>query len=283
MSERPIIACFKSHYSLTESLLTLEEPGKAKPGNAVSVFDLAKEGGLKDVMICDTRIDGAIQAYRTATKLGVKLIYGIKLIVCADMADRDAQSTRKTESKVVVFMRGGPLNAQGLPQGYSDLLRIWSRAWGPEGHIQFRLGGDEYSYGRADWRLLNTFWTPHLLLALPYTSSFLARNTLTFNQITPQLPEIPWVFKEIASDLPQAPLIDAAIDRYVAQEPAAIVQPIKTVCYRSPADMEAYAVLRCIGAGTAWEEGCEGLCSDAFSWEAFKHLAAKGAPNVATV
>lgn len=258
-----ILPIFRSHYSICLGSLTLEEPGKAKPGNPVSVFDLAKEAGLTEVTLVDTRIDGFIQALKSADKTGVKLMYGIKLVVCADVADKTIES-RRTESKVIILIRN--------TAGYSDLLRIWSRAWGAEGHIRYKLGGEEYAYGRADWRMLKAFWTPNLVLALPYTSSFIAVNTTTFHSICPDLPTVPWVFREIDSRLPDAPLIDAAIDRYTAQVPEATVVPCKTIAYASAADFKAYAVLRCIGEGSSWEDGVDGLCSDTFSFESWRTL-----------
>lgn len=256
-------------YSICESLLTLEEPGKAKPGNPISVFDCVVEGGLKEVILNETRVDGFIQAYKVSTKLGIKLCYGVKLVVCADHKDKSVES-RRTESKVVVMMRD--------TTGYSQLLKLWSRAW-TDGHVRMRLGGDDYAYGRLDWDLLNTFWTPNLLLALPYTSSFLARNTLTMNQITPRLPAAPWIYREVDSFLPFAPLIDAAIARYVAQEPAAQVLPTKHVYYRTRADMKAYTVLRAIDSGGTWEDPkTRHLCSDNWCWEAFRELSAQSSP-----
>lgn len=260
-----ILPVFRSHYSICQSSLSLEPPGKSKVGGPASVFDLAVEAGLKEVVVIDSRIDGFMQALRSADAAKVQLIYGIQLVVCADMADKSLDS-RRTESSVIVFLKN--------TAGYSDALRIWSRAWGAAGHIRYRLGGEEYAYGRADWRMLNTFWTPNLVLALPYTSSFIAMNTLTFNQITPDLPATPWVFREVGSHLPEADLIDPAIDRYVAQNPEATVVPIKTVCYATKADFKAYAVLRCIGEGSSWEDGVRGLCSDAFSMESWRELSA---------
>lgn len=270
----PLTPIFRSSYSIGGSLLTLEEPGKAKPGNALSVFDIAKEADLKEVIVVDDRPDGAIQGLKVATKLGIKLIYGIRFTVCANMADKAIES-RRTESRVIVMVKGGPINEMGVPQGYTDLLKLWSRAWGPMGHIRYMLAGDEYAYGRLDWNLLREMWTENLVLALPYTGSFIGRNTTTFSQITPSLPpNIPiWVFREVESQLLAAPLIDRAIERYAFQDARAVVMPTKTVCYVKRADMKAYVTLRCLNEGTVWEEGVRGLVSDNWCWEAYKELA----------
>ncbi len=275
MTPSEITPVFVSHYSLAESLLTLEEAGKAKAGNPVSVFDLSQSVGLKEVVLCDSRIDSFIPAYKVATRLDIKLCYGIKLVVVSDMKDKDI-STRRSESKVIVMIKGGPLNEAYLPQGYSDLIRIWNRAWGHEGHVTYRVAGEELAYGRIDWSTLKELWTENLLMVWPFFSSPLARNTLTFAQITPDPPVKPWCFREVDSGLPFAGLLDAALDRYVATDPelAAQVVPCKTVYYSSAADMRAYVTLVADGMGGTFDEPKrDHLHSDRFSFEDYKRLA----------
>ena len=160
------------------------------------MFDCVVDGGLKEVVVADKRIDGYISAYKQADKLGVKLCYGIQLTTCADINDKSIDS-RKTESDIIVFTKSY--------QGYLDFIRIWNRAWGHEGHFSYRIGSIDYAYGRVDWTLLKQYWTENLMLRLPFFSSFIVRNTLTFNQITPNFTSFypnPWIFKEVESGLP---------------------------------------------------------------------------------
>lgn len=258
-----ITPIFVSHYSLFRSLLTLEEPGRAKAGNPVSVFALAQQANLQEVIVCDSHVDGFLEGYKTASKLGLKLCFGLKLKVCADMNDRTLES-RRTESSVVVLVRNS--------QGYHDLLRIWNRAWGKEGHFAYR----DASYGRADWGLLKTYWTENLGLALPYFSSFIAKNLLTFAQITPDLPvAAPWVLKEEGNGLPFAPLIDAAIGRYTNGDSSMVV-PSKTILYARPEDFRAYCTFRAIGTrGEFSAPGVDHLASLAFSFQSWQELNSK--------
>lgn len=271
-----ILPLFRSHYSYGGlSLLTLDEPGKAKPGSPVSVFDLAKEANLSQVHLCDDRIDGFISGTKAADKAGVGLCYGIRLVVCANMGDRTVES-RRTESRVIIFARDYA--------GYQDLLRIWNRAWGTEGHFTCRIAGEELAYGRADWALLSSFWTDNLVMALPFFSSFIAVNTLTFHQIMPTLPTgvTPWVFREIGSELPFAPLIDAAIDRYVTGggSTADRVIPSKTICYAKRSDMRAYVTFRAMGQGGTFDEpDVDHLHSSAFCFEHWRELTQGVAPQ----
>jgi len=255
---RDILPLFTSHYSLTSSLLTLDEAGKAKPDGPQSVFDLAQSVGLKEVVLIDSKIDGFVQAYKSAEKAKVKLVYGLKLCICADMSIKDDPSL-KTESKVIVLIRN--------TAGYSDLIRLWNRAATDGFYYQARL----------DWATLKSFWTPNLILALPFFSSFLAVNTLTFNRIVPDFPVAPVVFREIGSELPFAHLIDRAIDSYVAEAGIAAedVVETKTVLYKSRSDFPAFQTLRCIGERTSFEKpNIDHLSSDAFCLESWKELTA---------
>jgi DNA polymerase III alpha subunit len=271
-----LIPAFTSHYSPESgSLLTLAEPGKAKPGAPVSVFDLGREVGLTEILLVEDRIDGFVQAYKTSEKLGAKLCYGIKFVVCQDLADKDPRS-RGTESKVIVFVRD--------TEGYSKLVSIWNRAW-TDGHFTHRND----SYGRTDWRSLKAQWSPHLMLGLPFFSSFLAKNTLTTNRVVPDLPDLApggaplWVMKEMGSQLPFAPLIDMAIDRYVEGARVkeyglgvdVVVVPIKTIYYSKRTDFKAYMIRRCIGQKSAIDApDVDHLASDQFCLESYKELVA---------
>lgn len=269
--QHPVTPIFRSHYSLGGlSILTLDEPGKAKPGGAASVFDFAKEAKLKEVTVVDDRIDGFVSGYRIASKIpDCKLIYGIRFTVVPDMSDKTIDS-RRSESKVIVLIKGG------YEKGYNRLVSLWNRAWGHEGHISYRLAGEDYSYGRLDWNLLKRFWDDEALtLALPFYGSFIERNTMTFAQLTPDLPTAnPLVFRELDSGLPFEPLVGAAVDRYVtAQGWQSNVVPTKTVLYRGAEDAKAYVTFRAINAGGTFDEPrVSHLHSDRFSLESYLKL-----------
>lgn len=264
MTETPsILPVFTSHYSIGSSILTLEEVGKTEPGNPVSICDIAKTHGLKQVILCEDRCDGFLEAYKHIQKAGLaQLIYGLRFVVVPDMLDK-TPDTQRAESRVIVFLRN--------TQGYHDVLRLWNRAW-VEGHFTSR----DSSYGRIDWKTLKSLWTPNLSLALPWASSFLARNTLTFASIVPDLP-IPaneaTLFKEVDSGLPFAPLIDAAIDRF-ASDTGAIIQRVKNIYYAdSKRDFDAYVTYRAIlNRETFGAPGVDHLCSDRFSWSEWQRL-----------
>ncbi len=251
-----VLPIFGSHFSLPQngSLLTLEEPGKAKLGGPVSIFDLVKEGGLKEVVIADDRPDGFISAYKVSTRLGIKLCYGLKLVVCAD-ADIKDDASLTTESKVIIFAQD--------TDGYHKLVSIWSRA---------ATRGFYYTQ-RTSWAWLREQWSGNLLLALPWASSFIAKNVLSFACIVPDLPCAPWVFREINTELPFTNLIDSAINRYIKENPIAQVQDTKSIYYTHKADFIPYQVLRAVGNRSSFAcPNVDHLSVDTFSFEDWKAL-----------
>jgi len=259
-----ILPIFSSHYSMGDSILTLEECGKTAPGNPVSICDLAKSVGLKQVVLVDERIDSFIEAYKSIQKSGLaQLVYGLKLTVCIDMANKEQDSMR-TESKVVIFIKN--------TQGYSDLIRIWNRAW-CEG---FFNPARDYGYGRIDWKTLKEFWTDNLALALPFFSSFIAKNTLTFANIVPILPvdnnQVTY-FKEVDCDLPFVNLINDSLTAFCGEELKANIQPVKSIYYASPEHYDIYVTYRAIHNKSQYmKPEVEHLYSNRFSFEAWKGL-----------
>jgi len=266
-----ITPVFTSTYSIGgHSLLTLDEPEKSKPGGALSVFDLTKRGNLTQVVLEDRKIDGFLQAYKSAKAAKVQLIYGLRLTVCADAAQKDPASA-KTESAISVFCRN--------TQGYHDLLRLWSRA-ATIGHYDGRA--------RADWAMVRELWTDNLVLALPFFSSFLAVNTLTFNRVVPQLPSgiKHWVCDEVdGGGLPFSPLIRAAVQGYVKDSGGlAEVWPVKSVRYAEPGDFKALMVLRCLAEKSSFDKPeVPHLSSPLFSFAAYQELVRTAAQTPSAV
>lgn len=299
-----ILPIWSSHYSLGDSILTLEEAGRTAIGNPASIVDLARENHLSQVVLVDVKIDGFLEAFRHLSKPfkpsapkalsdylrdhqkdkkvptdedkarasadleaarlkyeresrwstgPIQPVFGLKLCVCADMNDKSDESL-KTESNVIIFVKG--------TAGYSDLIRISNRAW-----------TDGFYYkGRADWKLLKTFWTDNLALSLPFFSSFIARNTMTFANIVPDFPVRPTLFREVDSGLPFAPILDRAVDKF-AREQGLEAQPVKSIYYAGPEDYDAYTTFRAIHMrGEFARPNVDHMCSDRFSWQDYLRL-----------
>ncbi len=257
MNNKSIIPIFSTHYSMAAGgILTCEEKGKSLVDGPKSIFDIADANKLTELVVVEERIDGFIECYRNATKQGVKLIYGIKFTICADMADK-SDASLLTESKVIVFIRNS--------KGYNDLLRLYSRAW-----------TDGFYYkGRLDWKTLKTFWTENLLLSLPFFSSFVAKNTLTFAKIVPDLP-VPvaqvQVCQEVNSGLPFASLISEALGHFVVDSKNQEIY-VKSVYYEKYADFKSFQVYKCIlNRSTFNKPNIDHLSSANFSFEDYINL-----------
>jgi hypothetical protein len=261
-----ILPCFTSHYSFS-SILTLEEAGKTAPGNPASICDIAKTNGLKEVVLVEDRIDGFLEGYKHIQKAGIaQLIYGLRMVVVPDMLDKTPETARQ-ESRVIIFVRNS--------RGYNDLIRLWNRGW-TDGHFTTR----DASYGRIDGKTLREFWTPNLSLALPFFSSFLARNTLTFASIVPDFPvpanEIT-LFREVDSGLPFAHLIDAAVTKFAA-DTGAQIQPVKSIYYADAQSFDSYVTYRAIlNRETFGAPGVDNLASNRFSFEDYLRVSKEGA------
>ncbi len=263
--KRDILPLFMTTYSYGQSTLTLEEAGKTKVGNPPSIVDMAVEAGLKQVVIVDERFDALPEAQKVLSKSGIQLIFGLKLTVVPTMADKTPAS-HTNESSVIIFMKDAA-PTKGISPSYTDLIKIHNLAW--------TVG--RYGVGRIDWVSLKRLWTPNLGLALPFFSSFLSRNLLTMATIVPDLPCVPWVFKEVDSHIPFAPFIEQAIDQFAATNEVRI-QEVKSVYYRDAAAFKDYQIFRASRtrskgkSGTYSAPGVDNLSSDRFSFSAWQEV-----------
>ena len=70
-----MIPLFKSHYSIGKSILTLDDPITHKEGGSDSVFSIAVENKLKEVVLVEDSLTGFLQAKKNADNLNLKLIF----------------------------------------------------------------------------------------------------------------------------------------------------------------------------------------------------------------
>lgn len=258
-----IVPLFSTAASLQQGgIFTTEKAGAAaKAGRKhgpLSICDVAKREGLKQLHVVDDRFANFMAAHKNLKEVGCQLVFGLKVLVVDDMADK-SEASFKNESKVVIW-----LNGDGSAD-YEALINLSSRA-----------AQDGFYYvPRLDWKTLCAHWHKDLILSLPFYSSFLARNTLTFASIVPQLPAQPWVLREVDQQLPVDGLIDDAIDRYVATTKAS-VHLVKSIYYDRRADAKAFLSWRCmLNRGATWDKpNQDGMHSREFCVEAWQELTA---------
>lgn len=252
-----IIPLFSTSASLKQGgIFTVEKAGTAEKAKhskgPISLCDLVKQEGLKQIHLVESNFVNFMQAFKNLKSADCNLAFGLKLVICDDMQDKTEQSF-VNESKVVIFMKNDV--------GYKPLIHIYSKA-----------ATDGFYYvPRIDWKTLNQMWSENLILALPYYSSFLARNTLSFASIVPTLPVAPVLLKEIGQQLPFDDILDNVIQAYnpgVTQ-----IQEVKSIYYKNRNDAKKFMIWRCILNRTTWDKpNFEHFSSKEFSWEAFKEI-----------
>src|SRR4051812_12650120 len=105
-----IIPLFSSSASLKQGgIFTLEKAGAAaKAGHVkgpVSLCDLVKEEKLTQLHLVESNFVNFMTAYKNLKDVGCSLVFGLKVVVCEDIADKSDAST-KTESKVIIWLNG---------------------------------------------------------------------------------------------------------------------------------------------------------------------------------
>ena len=245
------IPLFKSHYSIGRSILTLEEAGKTEPNYPDSVFDIAKENNLKDLVLVEDSMSGFLEAYTNAQKAGLNLIFGQRLILCADINEK-SEDGLKNESKIIVFMKN---NA-----GYKDLIKISTLA-STEGF---------YYEPRTDIVKLKELWTDNLILAIPFYDSFIMNNLMRFsNIIIDILFTKPLIFIERLHSLPFDSLLGEMVETFVKQNPFPVVET-HSIYYKNKLDFKAYQTFKAIHKrSTLAKPKLEHMSDNSFCWESY--------------
>ena len=257
--DNEIIPLFHTSASLKQGgILTIEGAGdSAKSGRVkgpVSICDIAKEDKLKRIHLVATNFADFMLGYKNLKKIDCELAFGLKVVVCENMSDK-TEASFKTESKVVIFLKDDI--------AYPELINLYTKA-----------ATDGFYYiPRLDWKTLKYMWNGNLILALPFYSSFLAKNTMTFATITPDLPSIPVLLSETKQNLPFDGILNDAITRYAAVNKI-IPQPCKSIYYKNRKDAKNFLIWRAIlERGATWDmPKQEHFSSKEFSYEAYKEL-----------
>lgn len=255
----PIIPLFSSSASLKQGgIFTTEPAGSlAKSGlkrGPLSICDIAKQEDFKRLYLVEDRLANFPTAYRNLKEIGCDLVFGFKMTVCESMADK-SEASLKTESHVIVWLAGGG------GDDYKALMKLATVA-----------AQDGFYYvPRIDWEGLNRWWHKDFLLALPFYSSFLAVNTLTFASIVPRLPAEPILLREIEQQVATDGLINQAIDGYLATNPGK-EQRVKSVYYRTREDAKRFQLWRCILSRRQYEKPNDSMTSREFCLESWKEL-----------
>ena len=250
-----MIPLFKSQYSLGRSILTLYSPESLIEEGPDSIVDLAIKNNLKEVYLVDDAMSGFLEAYKNLTDNDIKLIFGLRLTVCADMLEKNKEEQSK-ESKYIIFAKN--------TNGYNRLIKISTKA-AREGF---------YHVPRIDFKSLKQFWSDEdLMLCVPFYDSFLFRNTLENAICVPEFTFTkPTLFLE-DNDIPFDYIIRDKVVNYAKQNNFN-TQESKSIFYNKMEDFKAYLTFRCIGVmgkrATLNKPNLDHMCSDKFCLESWK-------------
>lgn len=246
------IGCYKSHYSLGRSVLTLEPEGKSKPTEPDSIIDIAIEEKLKEVVLVEDTISGYLQAYKNFKDVEIKLIFGLRLTVTPDMTEKTDASLKK-DAKYVIFARN--------TEGYKRLIKISTKA-----------SCDGFYYQpRIDFKTLKELWNEEdLKISVPFYDSFLAQNTLTTSLCIPDFSFAKPTFFIEDNELFIDELITPKIQGYCKENDYEMINT-KSIYYKTRKDFKNYCVFRCIhNRSTLNKPEISGLTSKEFCLESLK-------------
>jgi len=246
-----MLPLFKSHFSIGKSILTLDDPKKVTEGGSDSIFKIAKDNNLKQIILVEDTLIGFFEAYKRSKEMGIQLIFGLRISMRNSTLPEDAQS----EHKVIIFAKDD--------NGCKHLNKIYSRAFCTNS-------------GFLDYTDLKELWDDNCLkLAIPFYDSFIYINNFSFGNAVPDLSFTkPSLFVEdnsLALDF----LLQEKVNEFATNNNISIVK-VRSIYYNKKSDVKAFMAYKIIcnrsfGKDRSLEKPeLPHFCSDKFSFEAWK-------------
>ena len=238
-----MIPFFKTHYSISKSILTLEE--SPEKDGADSIWEICKEYDIKDLYLVEDSMSGFLKAYEGAEKERLNLRFGLR------MSCKNTEASEDSNHKIVMFA----LNSAGC----GDLNKLSSE-------INIKLGGV------ANYEYLKTNWTKNLQMVVPYYDSFLFQNLFSFNRCMPDFSFCKPVFVKENNGLP----FEIQYNRELATfEKDYEFLNAKSVYYKTREDFKAWQTFKCMhrkgfGKASLGKPEMPHCCSSEFCIESWK-------------
>lgn len=221
-----MLPLFKSHYSIGKSILTLDHPDKVTEGGSSSVFSIAKQHDLNEIVLVEDSLVGFLQAKSISESLGIHLVFGLRIDVCDDMSVEVKKNCPLCVHKIIIFAKSS--------HGCKLLNKIYSHA--------FTKGG-----GKIDFKSLKEFYnSSDLKIAIPFYDSFIFHNSFSYKE--------PCMLDDSFFDpvyflednyLPFDIVLRGILESYCLEN-SFETQEVKSIYYESREDFEAYQTYKCI-------------------------------------
>jgi DNA polymerase III alpha subunit len=223
-----MLALFKSHFSIGKSILTLDDPITHKEGRADSIFSIAKENNLKEVVLVEDSLTGFLQAKKVAESMGIQLIFGLRVDMCENSKVNPKES-QDSRHKIIIFAKNS--------NGCILLNKIYSQAFSE-------------SFNAVDKKILKNHWNDEdLKLAIPFYDSFIFQNTMKFGNCTPNFSFTKPTFLLENNSLPFDLLLRSRVMKYAAENKCETEQA-KSIYYKNKKDVSALQTYKCITGRT---------------------------------
>ena len=252
-----MIPLFKSHFSIGKSILTLESPDKDKEGGSDSIFSIAKENSLKEVVLVEDSLTGFLQAKKNADNLNLKLIFGLRIDMREDASIDPKEESVKTVHKIIIFAKNS--------KGCKLLNAISSEAF-------------TKNHNCVDDKILKKHWNnKDLLLAIPFYDSFIFNNLMKFSSCTPNFSFCEPTFFIEDNDLPFDNFISKKVKEYTSKKKIK-TELTKSIYYKNRSDSAALQTYKCItgrtfGNKTLSKPNLDHFGSSEFCFQSWKELA----------
>lgn len=252
---------FTTDYSIGRSILTVDALKRGKDNkllaplkndSPVSILAIAEAFDIKKTVIVDNSFTGYWQMYKNFSDIGREFVFGWKVEVVNNAAQKDEESTL-TGSNIIIFLKNS--------QSYYSLVK-WVTVANCKNH---------FNRSRLDWQNLSDLYDTDLFeVASCGYSGFISRNLTRYNACcAPKWGKIkPLLFYQ-EQNLPIDNLIKDGIFNYAKANNFETCR-LHQSYYLRDQDSEANLVFRCINRRSTLSKPENPMfCSTGFSYESY--------------
>lgn len=220
-----MLPIFKSDFSIGKSILNLNLPSSNNSeSNKNSILTLASDNKFSELILVEDSLTGFLEALSNCNKLGIKLIFGLRISVCSAISPEDDIKNIHDKSKIIIFAKN--------KKGCQLLNLIYSHAY-------------TSNSGIIDFLNLKKFWTDDLLMVVPFYDSFIFNNIMSFSSCIPDFSFCSPTFFVEDNNLPFDSIISKSILDYTSEHKFH-TENVQSVYYNKKTDFPAYQTYKCI-------------------------------------